>query len=131
MLAGTRQAREATTVAKAPARAPGPAYDGEMTDPAAEAAPSSLEALSTEELRERAFSIARRRLDLAFFWNVIEHLPHSFNAETDGSVGSIGSVIDNIVETFQEFHGHGYGEEEPLLRAAFIDYIGKHGKGEG
>jgi len=108
-----------------------------MTDPTAadpatpEDAPaaSPLESLTTEELRERAFAIARRRLDLAFFWDVVEHLPHSFNAETDGSVGSIGSVIDNIVETYQEFHGRGYGEEEPLLRAAFVDYIEKHDKG--
>ena len=102
-----------------------------MTDPTAAdqpAAASPLESLTTEELRERAFAIARRRLDLAFFWDVIEHLPHSFNAVTDGSVGSIGSVIDNIVETFQEFHGRGYGEEEPLLRAAFVDYIEKHEK---
>ncbi|MEV0644573.1 hypothetical protein AB0I28_04870 [Phytomonospora sp. NPDC050363] len=106
-----------------------------MTDPAttpgSDARPAPVEglaALSTEELRERAFSLARRRLDLSFFWDVIEHLPHSYNAETDGSVGSIGSVIDNIVETYQEFHGRGYGEEEPLLRAAFIDYIEKHGK---
>lgn len=129
MLARTRQARETATAAKPPAPAPGRAYDGEMTDPAAEAAPSPLESLSTEELRERAFALARKRLDLAFFWDVIEHLPHSYNAETDGSVGSIGSVIDNIVETYQEFHGRGYGEEEPLLRAAFVDYIEKHGKG--
>ncbi|WP_285665491.1 hypothetical protein [Actinorhabdospora filicis] len=88
-----------------------------------------LETLSTEELRERAFKLARRRLDLGFFWDVIEHLPHSFNAETDGSPGSVGSIIDNIVESWQEFHGHGnYGEEEPLVRAAFIDYIEKHEK---
>ena len=94
-----------------------------MTDAA------DLSSWTTEELRERAFELARHRLDLSFFWDVVEHLPHSFNAETDGSPGSIGSIIDNIAESWQEFHGHGsYGEEEPLLRAAFTDYIEKHDK---
>ena len=41
-------------------------------------------------------------------------------------IGNETSVAD-AVALWREFTGHGYGDAEPLLRAAFIDYILKHG----
>jgi hypothetical protein len=93
------------------------------------AAPSfaELDALSTEELRERAFSVARERLDVRFFWSVLRHLPDADEASVlDGSPNSIGPTIDEAVALWREFTGHGYEESEPLLRAAFIDYLVRH-----
>ncbi|MGH8793433.1 MAG: hypothetical protein ACRDXX_12420 [Stackebrandtia sp.] len=85
---------------------------------------STLDELPTEELRARAFDLARKRLDLRFFFNVIAHLPHAPEAqEVDGSLGSVGPAVDSVVELWHELAGHGYGDREPLLRAAFIDYL--------
>jgi len=89
---------------------------------------AELDALPTEELRERAFATARQHRDVGFFWSVLKHLPDSDEAaELDGAPNSIGPTIDEAVALWREFEGHiRYGEQEPLLRAAFIDYLQKH-----
>jgi alkylhydroperoxidase family enzyme len=88
---------------------------------------AELDALPTEELRQRAFAAARERLDVAFFWSVVKHLPHADNTEElDASLGAVGASVDDAVALWREFTGHGYGESEPLLRAAFIDYLIEH-----
>ena len=89
---------------------------------------AALDALSTEELRERAFALAREHLDVGFFWSVLRHLPDAENAEgLDGAPNTVGPTVDEAVALWREFTGHGYGESEPLLRAKFIDYLLKHG----
>jgi hypothetical protein len=88
---------------------------------------AELDALPTEELRERAFKLAWHHHDLGFFKDVIEHLPAAEDTEQlDGSVGSFSASLSDIVSLWREFTGHGYGEDEPLLRAAFIDYLMKN-----
>jgi hypothetical protein len=88
---------------------------------------AELDALPTEELRERAFALARHHHDIGFFWSVFKHLPDSDEAaELDGAPNSIGPTVDEAVALFRELEGHGYGDQEPLLRAAFIDYLQKH-----
>lgn len=88
---------------------------------------AELDALSTEELRERAFALARRRHDVRFFWDVVRHLPHADDAEDlDASMGAYGASIDDAVALWREFDGQDLGEAEPLLRAAFIDYLLRH-----
>jgi hypothetical protein len=86
-----------------------------------------LDALPTEELRERAFSRAWHHHDMGFFINIIRALPHADETEQlDGSLGAIGASLTDIVSLWREFTGHGYGESEPMLRAAFIDYLMKN-----
>jgi len=88
---------------------------------------AELDALPTEELRERAFAVARQHRDISFFWSLFKHLPDSDEAaELDGAPNSIGPTIDEAVALWRELGGHGYGDHEPLLRAAFIDYLQKH-----
>ena len=88
---------------------------------------AELDALGTEELRERAFATAREHRDLSFFWSVFKHLPDSDEAASlDGAPNTIGPTIEEAVALWRELTGHGYGEQEPLLRAAFIDYLQKH-----
>lgn len=88
---------------------------------------AELDALPTEELRERAFHRARERRDVGFFWSVLKHLPNADEAaELDGAPNSIGPTVDEAFALWRELEGHGYGENEPLLRAAFIDYLQKH-----
>jgi hypothetical protein len=84
-----------------------------------------LSALRTEELRERAFALARRRRDLHFFWGLFKRLPHAEGEGPDGSLG-IQASVDEAVALWREFTGHTYGEQEPLVRAAFIDYLLSH-----
>ena len=87
---------------------------------------AELDALPTEELRERAFAKARAQHDLSFFWSVLTHLPDSDEASSlDGAPNSVGPTIEEAVALWRELTGHGYGEQEPLLRAAFIDYLQK------
>ncbi len=86
-----------------------------------------LDKLSTEELREQAFNLARERRDVGFFWSVLRHLPNADEAAAlDGAPNSIGPTIDEANALWRELTGHGYEESAPLLRAAFIDYLMKH-----
>ena len=83
---------------------------------------SDLDSLSTEELRERAFAKARKRLDLGFFWDVIKHLPNAPETE-ERELADLGAAIDDVNQLWREFTGHGYGDAEPMIRAKFIDYL--------
>lgn len=88
---------------------------------------ATLDALSTEQLRERAFSRARHRGDVGFFWGLIERLPASAETNSnDESLGTVGSSIEELVGAWRELTGHDYGDREPVVRAAFIDYLLKH-----
>jgi hypothetical protein len=85
---------------------------------------AELDTLSTEELRRRAFARAVERRDVGFFWSLLRHLPHADDTEElDASLGAVGASVDDAVALWREFTGHGYGDAEPLLRAAFIDYL--------
>jgi hypothetical protein len=86
-----------------------------------------LDALDTEDLRERAFHLAWEKKDFGFFISVIRQLPASVDAEDiDGSFGAVGASLADIVSLWHEMKGHDYGSAEPLVRAAFIDYLMKH-----
>jgi hypothetical protein len=89
---------------------------------------AELDALSTEELRQRAFKLAEHKHDLGFFWDVVKHLPESGAlASEDGSLGNLtGSLIETVQAAHELFGGHmdELGDAEPLLRAKFIDYLG-------
>jgi hypothetical protein len=87
---------------------------------------ATLDALSTETLRDRAFTRARHHGDVKFFWNLIEHLPSAGDTNTiDGSTGSIGTSIEEMIGLWRQLTGHEYGEQEPVVRAAFIDYLSR------
>ena len=93
--------------------------------------PTDLDSLPTEELRERAFALAVRRRDVGFFWGVLRHLPHADDTESlDASLGAVGASVSDAIALWREMTGHGYGDREPLLRAAFIDYLDRNGDRE-
>lgn len=83
-----------------------------------------LDALTTDELRHRAFEKAREAHDLGFFWDLVKHLraSSSFAAE-DGSGGGLTGSITDAVEIVRELMGKDLGNDEPLLRARFVDYL--------
>jgi hypothetical protein len=83
-----------------------------------------LDALPTDELRHRAFERAEGRRDVGFFWDLVKHLraSHEIAAE-DASAGHITGSITDAVEVIRELTTGGFGAQEPLVRARFIDYL--------
>ena len=87
-----------------------------------------LEALSTEELRHRAFDLAEHKHDVRFFWDVIKHMKASHDiASEDASSGNLTGSIAESVRAVRELTSGELGEDEPLLRAKFIDYLRRKG----
>jgi hypothetical protein len=87
---------------------------------------AALDALSTTELRDRAFGKADHARDIGFFWDLIKHLRGSqMIGSDDGSVGAMGEDIAGAIDLVRELLGRHDGSLEPLLRARFIDYLMK------
>jgi hypothetical protein len=83
-----------------------------------------LDDLTTEELRRRAFDKAQAKHDLHFFWDLTKHLrgARAIAAE-DGSGGGITGTLAELVDLARELLGKGLGDDEPLVRARFLDYL--------
>ena len=91
--------------------------------------PEELEALSTEELRERAFRLARRRVDVRFFWNLLEATPAVEAAaghgdEADQDILSLSERVADAVNPDTP-------EEADAFRPIYIEYLLEHGRDEG
>lgn len=81
-------------------------------------------ALTTDELRHRAFEKARATHDVGFFWDLVKHLRASASiASEDGSAGNLTGSISDAVVIALELMGKDLGDEEPLLRAKFESYL--------
>ncbi|SDE23950.1 hypothetical protein [Glycomyces harbinensis] len=92
---------------------------------------SDLDQYATPELQRRAFALARERRDWRFFIDLFRHTPTALEAEDiDPDVSEIGVAIDDLLSIWHEGTKGEWGAAEPLARAAFIDYIGKHGAEE-
>jgi hypothetical protein len=84
----------------------------------------NLDELTTEELRRQAFDKAQSAHDVHFFWDLTKHLRASRAlAAEDGSGGGITGTLAELVELARELMGKGLGDDEPLLRARFLDYL--------
>ena len=84
-----------------------------------------LDALSTDALRARAFEKAERTRDVGFVWEIARHMrgSHAIAGE-DGSSGAITGSLAEAVHVVRELLGkEPLGEDEPLLRARFVDYL--------
>ena len=86
-----------------------------------------LETLTTEQLRQRAFEKAESAKDVGFFWDLVKHMrASSAIAGEDGSSGAITGSITELVHLVRELMGKApFGDDEPLLRARFLDYLQK------
>ena len=83
-----------------------------------------LNDLTTEELRRRAFDKAQSAHDVHFFWDLAKHLRGSHSLATeDGSGGGITGSLADLVDLARELMGKGFGDDEPLVRARFLDYL--------
>jgi hypothetical protein len=82
-----------------------------------------LDALSSEELHDRAFRHAERHLDLKFFWDLLQYTPAAEDvagdideAESDAQRSS-GQVADAVEQS---------PELKDAMRPVYIDYLLKH-----
>ena len=89
---------------------------------------AELEALSTKELHDRAFRLARRRLDVRFFWNLLEVAPaaeaaagHQDEAEVD--VLSLSERVNDVVNPDTV-------EEADAFRPVYVQYLVEHQRDE-
>jgi hypothetical protein len=85
-----------------------------------------LEQQSTKELHDQAFRLARGRLDVRFFWNLLEAVPaveaaagHREEAEAD--VLSFSQRVEDLVSPDTS-------EEADAFRPIYIEYILEHSK---
>lgn len=75
---------------------------------------AELDSLPTEELRERAFELARSRRDVGFFWELLQHLPNADEAEAlDGAPNSVGPTIDEAVALWRNSPATGTRRPSP------------------
>jgi hypothetical protein len=87
---------------------------------------AALDALTTDELRERAFGKAEHSHDIGFFWDLVKHLGASEAiGSDDGSAGGLGEGIGGAIGLVRELLGRHEEDAEPLLRARYIDYLQK------
>jgi len=86
---------------------------------------AELDAMTTGELRQRAFAAAEHRHDLRFFWDLVKHLRAGEDfAADDGSAGGLGESVTGLVELVQGLLGNDDGGAlEPMLRARYIEYL--------
>jgi hypothetical protein len=82
-----------------------------------------LDALSSEELHDRAFRHAERHLNLKFFWDLLQYTPAAEaeagdidEAESDAQHAS-GQVADAVDQR---------PELKDAMRPVYIDYLLKH-----
>ena len=83
-----------------------------------------LDRLSTQELRERSFRVARRRLDVGFFWNLLEAAPAVEAAagrrdEAEQDIMSLSERVADVVNPDSE-------EEANAFRPLYIEYLLEH-----
>ena len=91
-----------------------------------------LEDLPFDELRDRAFHVAERHLDIGFFTDVYSHMPGMVAIEGEGGdLGSTGGTIIESIKAFRQMFGDSPELDETteaLLRARFATYLREHGQ---
>jgi hypothetical protein len=85
-----------------------------------------LERLSTKELQDRAFHVARRRLDVRFFWNLLEAAPAAEAAA--GHVGEAQADILSFSERVADIVDPDTTEEADAFRPIYVEYLLEHGE---
>ncbi len=80
-------------------------------------------------MKSRAISLAEKRHDIGFFYDLFRHTP-AVNATADegGSLGEMSGSILEMVQAAREMFGSArVGDMEPLFRARFEEYLTQYG----
>jgi hypothetical protein len=84
-----------------------------------------LDALSAQELHDRAVSRAKHHFDARFYWELMKVLPTAEAAagemdEAETDVLRLSAHVDDVTDA-------GRGEVAELLRPFYLDYLRRHG----
>jgi hypothetical protein len=82
-----------------------------------------LDSLPTEELRHRAFRLARERHDLKFFWDLFRMIPAADEAE--GRPDKMATEVEGIRTWLDDFLTPDH-ELLEVMRPVFLDYLSNH-----
>jgi len=91
-------------------------------DPVAETF-DELDALTTVQLRHRAFQLARERHDLKFFWDLIRMVPAAEEAE--GRPDKLATDVEGVRTWLDDFLTPDHAVLE-AMRPVFIEYLSAH-----
>ena len=88
-----------------------------------------LEALSTKELYDRAIGVAKRRLDVGFFWELLKALPvaEEVIGDDERSKTDIRRPLALLNDLLYDADSGPLGE---ALRPMYIDYLLEHQRGD-
>lgn len=83
-----------------------------------------LEALSSQELHDRAVHVAVRRMDIGFLWDLLRAIPASEAAQgrTDIAAADVTRVSAMITDALRS----GDDDMADALRPMYLDYLEKH-----
>jgi hypothetical protein len=83
-----------------------------------------LEALSSAELHDRATSLAWRRLDVAFLWDLLKTIPEARAAVGDEERSE--TDIMRPLALLNDFIDADQGDLAEALRPFYVDYLERH-----
>jgi len=83
-----------------------------------------LDKLSTHELHDRAIRRAEHRVDVKFFWSLLEYIPAA--EAVSGDEGEADYDIQSSKGLIYDALHSGDGQLGEALRPVFIDYLRKH-----
>ena len=84
-----------------------------------------LEALPTRDLHDRAIAVAKRRVDVAFLWRLIEALPVAEAALGDEQRSKVD--VMRPLALINDLFDAGEGDLGEALRPMYVDYLEEHG----
>src|SRR5438477_7391461 len=86
--------------------------------------PAALEALSTQELHDRAVRRAERHLDVRFLWSLLSAIPAAQAAS--GDQGEAQYDVQHAKGVILDALRSGDGELAEALRPLFLAYLREH-----
>ncbi|MFE3462037.1 hypothetical protein ACFXKD_31220 [Nocardiopsis aegyptia] len=81
---------------------------------------------STEDLRERATDLARKRWDVRFFWQLLRMIPAA-EAAAGNEEGSRASIAQASGFLYEALSAESDPKVHEALRPVYIDYLREHG----
>ena len=86
-----------------------------------------LDQLSSRELHDRAVNLARKRVDVRFFWRLLEEVPAA-----EVAAGDMNEAESDVIHSYLgQIHDAMHASEGKLadaLRPVYIEYLLEHEK---
>ena len=85
----------------------------------------ALEALSSQELHDRAVHRAVRHLDFGFLWQLLREIPEG--EAVAGHADQTAADVTQLSAMIDDAFGHENPDVADALRPIYLDYLEKHG----